>query len=334
MVPSRWITLLVLLAALFLADISLGSVDIPLRDIMSILSGQPGSEPIWTSIIMDFRLTKAITCVFAGAALSISGFLMQTLFRNPLAGPDVLGLSSGASLAVSLVFMGYSLGFALFSISNSWAVALAASLGSTIVFLMVLAISTRLRNNASLLIVGLMIGAGTSSIVSVLQFLSKAEDLQTYMIWTFGSLGSLSWTEIRVLGGILLAGALIAIASTKALNAWLLGVNYAQGLGINIRRARILIIVATSILTGGVTAFCGPIAFVGLAVPHLVKLLFKTQNHKVLIPSVMAGGAVLLLFCDIVAQLPGRNQVLPINALTALIGAPVVIWVILKTRMV
>lgn len=334
MVPSRWITLLVLLAALFLADISMGSVDIPLSDILLILSGKPGKEPIWTSIIMEFRLTKAITCVLAGAALSISGLLMQTLFRNPLAGPDVLGLSSGASLAVSLVFMGYSLGFALFSISNSWAVALAASAGSTIVFLIVLAISTRLRNNASLLIVGLMIGAGTSSIVSVLQFLSKAEDLQMYMIWTFGSLGSLSWPEIKVLTGILLTGTLIAVASTKALNAWLLGVNYAQGLGVNIRRARILIIVATSILTGGVTAFCGPIAFVGLAVPHLVKLLFKTQNHKVLIPSVMAGGAILLLFCDVVAQLPGRNQVLPINALTALIGAPVVIWVILKTRMV
>lgn len=334
MAPSRWITLLILLAGLFLIDISLGSITIPLKEIFLILAGQPSTEPVWTSIIMDFRLTKAITCVLAGAALSISGLLMQTLFRNPLAGPDVLGLSSGASLAVSLVFMGYSLGFALFSISNSWAVALAASLGSTVVFVLVLAISTRLRNNASLLIVGLMIGAGTSSIVSVLQFLSKAEDLQTYMIWTFGSLGSLSWTEIRVLGGILLAGTLIAVTSIKALNAWLLGVNYAQALGINISRARITIIIATSILTGGVTAFCGPIAFVGLAVPHLAKLLFRTQNHKILIPSVMAGGAVLLLFCDILSQLPGRNQVLPINAITALIGAPVVIWVIMKNRMV
>ena len=330
----RWTILFILLTGLFLTDIALGSVEIPLGDILSILFGRPAQDPIWTSIIMEFRLTKAITCVLAGAALSISGLLMQTLFRNPLAGPDVLGLSSGASLAVSLVFMGYSLGFALFSISNSWAVALAASLGSTIVFLVVLAISSRLRNNASLLIVGLMIGAGTSSIVSVLQFLSRAEDLQTYMIWTFGSLGSLSWSEIRVLAGILLAGAMIALASIKSLNAWLLGVNYAQGLGVNIKRARILIIVATSILTGGVTAFCGPIAFVGLAVPHLVKMLFRTQDHKVLIPSVMAGGAILLLFCDIIAQLPGSNQVLPINALTALIGAPVVIWVILKTRMV
>jgi iron complex transport system permease protein len=334
MAPTRWTILLFLLTGLFLTDIALGSVEIPLGDILSILFGRPAQDPIWTSIIMEFRLTKAITCVFAGAALSISGLLMQTLFRNPLAGPDVLGLSSGASLAVSLVFMGYSLGFALFSISNSWAVALAASLGSTLVFLLVLAISSRLRNNASLLIVGLMIGAGTSSIVSVLQFLSKAEDLQTYMIWTFGSLGSLSWPEIRVLGGILVMGAVIALASIKSLNAWLLGVNYAQGLGVNIKRARILIIVSTSILTGGVTAFCGPIAFVGLAVPHLVKMLFKTQDHKILIPSVMAGGAILLLFCDIIAQLPGSNQVLPINALTALIGAPVVIWVILKTRMV
>lgn len=333
MIPTRWISLLVLLAGLFLADISLGSVDIPLRDVIAILFGQPAQEPIWTNIILDFRLTKAITCVLAGAALSISGLLMQTLFRNPLAGPDVLGLSSGASLAVSLVYMGYSLGIALFSISNSWAVALAASVGSTAIFLIVLAISSRVKNNASLLIVGLMIGAGTSSVVSVLQFLSSAEDLQTYMIWTFGSLGSLSWPEIQVLAGILLVGATVAFSSIKSLNAWLLGTNYAQGLGINIKKARLVIIIATSILTGGVTAFCGPIAFVGLAVPHLIKLLFKTQNHKVLVPTVMVGGAILLLFCDILTQLPGSGQVLPINAMTALIGAPVVIWVILRTRM-
>lgn len=329
----RWLLLFILLLALFLVNLSLGSVNIPLSAIVSILSGS-GEDPVWTSIVIDFRLTKALTCVLAGGALSVSGLVMQTLFRNPLAGPDVLGLTSGASLAVSIVFMGYSLGFAIFSISNPWAVALAASVGSTIVFLVVLALSTRVRNNASLLIIGLMIGAGTSSIVSVLQFISKAEDVQTYMIWTFGSLGSLSWPEIRVLAIVLVAGGLISFLSIKAMNAWLLGPNYAQSLGIKLGRARLLMIMSSSILTGGVTAFCGPIAFIGLAVPHLVKLLFRTHNHKVLIPSVLAGGGILLLFCDTLAQLPGRSQVLPINAMTALVGAPVVIWVILKNRMV
>jgi iron complex transport system permease protein len=333
MISTRWATLLITLVSLFFINLSLGSVDIPLKDIFFILAGRESPNQVWATIVWDFRLTKAITCVLAGGALSISGLLMQTLFRNPLAGPDVLGLSAGASLAVSLVFMGYSLGFSLFSIANSWAVALAASVGSAAVFLIVLALSGRVRNNASLLIIGLMIGAGTSSIVSVLQFLSKAEDLQTYMIWTFGSLGALSWTEIKVLALILFIGSGFAFVSVKALNAWLLGPNYAQSLGINMKRSRIIMIVSASILTGGVTAFCGPIAFVGLAVPHLIKMLFKTQNHKTLIPSVIAGGAILLLFCDTLAQLPGKTQVIPINALTALIGAPVVIWVILKNRM-
>jgi iron complex transport system permease protein len=179
-----------------------------------------------------------------------------------------------------------------------------------------------------------MVGAGTASVVSVLQYISRAEDIQTYMIWTFGSLGSLSWTEIQVLLVLLLIGTIIAFLSAKSLNSWLLGPHYAQTLGINIKKSRLLIICSACILTGGVTAFCGPIAFVGLAVPHLTKMLLKTYDHRILIPSVLMGGASLLLFCDIIAQLPGNTQVLPINAITALIGAPVVIWVILKNRIV
>jgi iron complex transport system permease protein len=193
-----------------------------------------------------------------------------------------------------------------------------------------LALSKKLLDNVSLLIVGLMIGAGTSSIVSVLQYISRAEEMQTYLIWTFGSLGGLNWAELLVLACVLLAGGSIALGLVKPLNAWMLGDNYAASIGINMKRARFWIIFSASILTGGVTAFCGPIAFVGLAVPHLVKFLIKTTNHKILVPTVMTGGAVLLLFCDILSQLPGSTQVLPINAITALIGAPVVIWVIVR----
>lgn len=330
----RFIVLSLLLVCLFMANLSLGSVSIPPGEIFKILTGGESTEPVWDSIVWDFRMTKALTCILAGSALSVSGLQMQTLFRNALAGPDVLGLSSGASLAVSLVFMGQASGVALFSTSGTWAVALAASMGCAGVFILMFGISRKLRDNVSLLIVGLMVGAGTSSVVSVLQYISKAEELQTYLIWTFGSLGSLSWTEIQVLAIILVSGVMLAVISTKSLNAWLLGDNYAHSLGINIARSRMLIIFSASLLTGGVTAFCGPIAFVGLAVPHLTKMLIRTHNHKVLTPAVMMGGATLLLFCDILAQLPGKTQVLPINAITALIGAPVVIWVILKNRII
>jgi iron complex transport system permease protein len=328
----RWAVLLMLLVVLFLLNLSLGSVQIPLSEIFKILTGRPAGDPVWTEIMWDFRMTKAITCIFGGGALALGGLQMQTLFRNPLAGPDVLGLSSGASLMVSLVFMSNAAGVTLSAIQSPWTVAIAASIGCSIVFLIMLAISRRLQDNVSLLIVGLMIGAGTSSVVSVLQYLSKADEMQVYVLWTFGSLGGLNWTEIQVLGVILTAGAAISLFNIKSLNAWLLGNNYAQSLGVNLQRSRFYAILSASVLTGAVTAFCGPIAFVGLAVPHLVKLLIQSHNHKVLIPAVLMGGAALLLGCDILAQLPGSTNVLPINAITALIGAPVVIWVILRNK--
>jgi iron complex transport system permease protein len=284
---------------------------------------------IWRDIILDFRLTKAMTCILAGSALSIGGLQMQTLFRNPLAGPDILGLSSGASLLVSLVFMA---GGSLTFISESWSLALAASIGSSLILLLVLAVAGRVKDNTSLLIIGLMIGAGTASLVSVLQFMSRAEDQQYYLIWTFGSLGGLNWSEIGILSIALLAGSFLLIINVKSLNAWLLGDNYAQSLGINLKRSRLFMILSASILTGAVTAFCGPIAFVGLAVPHLVRLLFKTSDHRLLLPAVALGGASLLLLCDCLAQVPGSAYVLPINAVTALIGAPLVIWIIVKGK--
>ena len=327
---NRWLLLPLLLILLFGLNLSLGSVHIPFKAIVTILTGGESSEPIWRDIVWNFRMTKALTCILAGGALALSGLQMQTLFRNALAGPDVLGLSSGASLAVSLIFMSQAAGISFLRTPNPWTVAIAATLGCTGVFLIMLALSKKLLDNVSLLIVGLMIGAGTSSIVSVLQYISRAEEMQTYLIWTFGSLGGLNWTELLVLAFVLLTGGSIAMALVKSLNAWMLGDNYAASIGINMKRARFWIIFSASILTGGVTAFCGPIAFVGLAVPHLVKFLIRTTNHKILIPTVMIGGAVLMLFCDILSQLPGSTQVLPINAITALIGAPVVIWVIVR----
>lgn len=328
----RWIILLLSLLLLFALNLSLGSVRIPLADIFNILLLQENSQSVWTDIVWDFRMTKALTCVLAGSALAAAGLQMQTLFRNALAGPDVLGLTSGASLAVSLIFMGSTSGVTLFSSQNPWMLSIAATAGCITVLSIMLLVAGKLRDHVSLLIVGLMVGATTASIVSVLQYLSKAEEMQVYILWTFGSLGGLDWAEIQVLAIVLFLGVLMAFSGIKSLNAWLLGDHYAQSLGVSIRKSRVIIILSASILTGAVTAFCGPIAFVGLAVPHLTKLVIKSHNHKTLIPAVLIGGAGLLLLCDILAQLPGSTYVLPINAITALIGAPVVIWIIIRNK--
>ena len=324
-----WVLLTGLLLLLFLVDLATGSIDIPLNQVFNILTFAEPNE-VWSEIIWNFRMTKALTCVITGAALALAGLQMQTLFRNPLAGPDVLGLSSGASLLVALLYLS---GASFSMLGGSLSVVIAASIGCLIVFLLMLAVSTRLTDNASLLIVGLMIGAGTSSLVSVLQYASQAEELQSYILWTFGSLGALNWQEIQIMACILAVGSFLAIVNMKGLNGWLMGELYARTIGVNITRSRYMMMGSASILTGAVTAFCGPIAFVGLAVPHLIRLLMRSSDHKVLIPGSILGGAILLLFCDIVAQLPA-NTVLPVNAITALIGAPLVIWIILKNRVV
>jgi len=320
------------LTILFLIDISLGAVKIPLSEVLSIFASQE-RESSASNIIWLFRLPKAVTCVIAGAALAAGGLMMQTFFRNPLAGPDVLGLSAGASLMVAILLLaGQSLFFVSDLIANPWIIAGASSFGCILVFLLVIVIAQRIRDNATLLVIGLMLSAATLSIVSVLQFISKAEELQAFVIWTFGSVGNTSWKEILVLSIIVLAGGILAFSSIKSLNTWLLGENYAQSLGINIKRSRLIIVSATGLLVGAVTAFCGPIAFVGLAVPHLVRIIVPSSNHKILIPTVMIGGAMLLLFCDIVAQVPGGARIIPINAVTSLVGAPVVIWVIMRSK--
>ena len=329
---NPWFFLTAVLILLFLVNISLGSVKIPLKDTLTILFGGIPDNAVWRDIMIDFRLTKALTCVFSGGALALGGLLMQTLFRNPLAGPDVLGLSSGASLAVAVLVMAGT--FAAPLLTGPLSIAIAASIGSALIFMVVLAVANRVKDNTSLLLIGLMIGAATSSLVSVLQFTSRSEDQHYFLVWTFGSMGGLNWQEIYLLGSIFLIGLVLSLLLSKSLNAWLLGDNYAQALGIRLQRARILIIICTSILAGSVTAFCGPIAFIGLAIPHLARLVINTTNHKILVPGVVLTGAAVMLFCDTVAQLPGSSLVLPINAITSLIGAPVVIWVIVRSKKV
>jgi iron complex transport system permease protein len=323
-----------LLIGLFLADIGLGSVPISLENLLSGLFSNTNS--VYSDIIWQFRLPKAITCLLAGAALATGGLMMQTLFRNALAGPDVLGLSSGASLLVALLLMiGQTGSLFLQTLSTSpWGLVIAASVGGILVFSLVIIVAQFIRDNTSLLIIGLMISAATSSIVAVLQFISRAEDLQTFMIWSLGSVGSSNWQEIQVLAIVVLIGITTSFFLLKSLNSWLLGENYARSIGININRSRFLIVVATSVLAGSVTAFCGPIAFVGLAVPHLIRLMIPTSEHKLLLPSVIIGGGCLLLFCDILSQLPGNTQILPLNAVTSMIGAPLVIWMVIRNKKV
>jgi iron complex transport system permease protein len=326
-----WILLITLLVGLLIANISIGSVQIPLSKLfLSLYTDQP----LFSDILWHFRIPKALTCLLAGSALATAGLLMQTLFRNPMAGPDVLGLTSGASLLVALVILleQFSTIFKGVLFHNSWSVALAASLGGGLVFILIISIAKYVKDNAALLIIGLMISAATSSLVSVMQYTSKADDLQAFLIWTLGSMGNTNWTEISVLAIVVALGLGISYGSIKSLNSWLLGENYARSLNINMGRSRLWIVVATGLLTGSVTAFCGPIAFVGLAVPHLVRLIIPVTNHKILMPAVMMGGSILLLFCDLVAQLPGSTQILPLNAITSLIGAPVVIWMVIKSK--
>ncbi|SHN60995.1 iron complex transport system permease protein [Flavobacterium fryxellicola] len=319
---------------LFVINISLGSVSIPLKEVFSSLTGGHSSKETWQYIIINYRLPKAITAVLVGMGLSISGLLMQTLFRNPLAGPYVLGLSSGASLGVATVILGASLlpPFIATLIVSPYGVVLASSLGSFTVLLAVLAVSHRLRDTMAILIVGLMFGSLTSAIVGTLTYFSTAEQLQKFTFWSLGNLGNLSWTSISLLSICAAIGLLLSIFSIKPLNSLLLGENYAKSLGLNYKKSRVIIIFATSILAGSITAFAGPIAFIGLAVPHIAKLVFQTSNHNVLFWSTLLFGAITMLICDSISQMPGSDITLPINAVTSIFGAPIVIWLLIRKR--
>ena len=319
---------------LFVLNISLGSVAIPVKEVFKSLSGQSISKESWHYIVVNYRLPKAITAVLAGIGLSVSGLLMQTLFRNPLAGPYVLGLSSGSSLGVAFVIMGAGFlpGFLGAYVLSSYGIILASCIGSFLVLLAVLFVSQRLRDTTAILIVGLMFGSFASAIVGVLTYFSTAEQLQKFTFWSLGNLGNLSWTSIVILTVCVLIGLLLSIICLKPLDALLLGENYAKSLGLNFNKTRFLLIFATSILAGSITAFAGPIAFVGLAVPHIAKLVFQTSSHLILFWSTVLFGAIIMLVCDIICQFPGSDVILPINAITSIIGAPVVIWLLVRKR--
>lgn len=328
-----FILIIASLVVIWVLNISLGSVNIPFKEVISSLFNGEVSKDSWRNIVINYRLPKAITAVLVGSGLSISGLLMQTLFRNPLAGPFVLGISSGASLGVALLILGASLigGISSLVFSN-FGMAIAASLGAFLVLSAVLIAANKVRNTMSILIIGLMFGSLTSAIISVLIYFSSAEQLQQFIFWGFGSLGNLSWSELSIFITTYILGISLLVFIIKPLNSLLLGENYAKSLGINIKRTRNLILIITSILTGIITAFSGPIAFVGLAVPHLTKLIFNTSNHKILIPAVMIVGAILMLIADIISQLPSLEYMLPINAITSLFGAPIVIWLLIRKR--
>ncbi len=322
---------------LFILDITLGSVSIPLQEIIRILSGTPSTTPGWEGIVTQIRLPKAVTALLAGAALSVGGLQMQTLFRNPLAGPSVLGITSGASLGVAMVTLASGSSITTYAAqtfgwSQGWLVMLAATAGAALVLLLILWVSSYVSDYVVLLIVGIMVGNITLSLVGIWQYFSRPEQIQSYILWTLGSLQGVTPRQLPVLLTVVGIGIGLSFLSSKGLNALLLGENYARSLGLNVRQTRTLVILTTSLLAGAITGFCGPIGFVGIAVPHLTRSLLRTSDHFILIPGVMLVGAMVLLVCDIISQVPGSSTVLPINAITALVGSPVVIWVILRNR--
>ncbi len=318
----------------FLLSLVFGSVRIPPDQVLTILVGGEPLRATWVTIINDFRLPKALTATLAGAALGVSGLQMQTLFRNPLADPFVLGVSSGASLGVALVVLSVGAAntalLAVAGLLGNLSLVVAACLGAGAVLILVLVLAQRVQSSVTLLILGLMIGYLTSAVVSLLLSFSIAERIQAYIAWSFGSFGGVTWSQMRVLAPVVLGGLLLAFILTKALNALLLGETYARSMGLDIRRSRIGIVTSSAVLAGTVTAFCGPIAFLGIAIPHLCRALLRSADHRVLLPACALLGATAALLADLVAQAPGTSVVLPLNAITALIGAPVVVWIILR----
>lgn len=317
-----------LTAALFTADLLIGSVAVALHDIWAALTG--GScDPAVRDIILKIRLLKAVTALFAGAALAASGLQMQTLFRNPLAGPYVLGISSGAGLGVALFLLGAPLlGVSAHSFVQSLGIAGAAWLGAALVLLIVMAVSRRIKDIMVILILGMMFGSGVSSVVEILQYLSSEAALKSFVIWTMGSLGDVTGGNLALMLPVITAGLALSVAVIKPLNLLLLGENYARTMGLNVQRTHTLLFLSTVLLAGTVTAFCGPVGFIGLAVPHLARMLFASADHRVLMPASMLSGAALLLVCDLIS----KSLALPINTVTALMGIPVVIVVVVRNR--
>lgn len=322
-----WLVLGIMLIGLAIVDVCCGAVWISPREIISSWGNQTTGSPIIDRIFFYLRLPKMLTAILAGVALSVSGMMMQTLFRNPLAGPYILGVSSGACLGVAIATL---IGAQLTIHLATSAIASAAIIGSTAVLIMMLPVARKVKNNVSLLIIGMMFGAVAGALVNVLQNISNPDSLKVFITWTLGSLSNVGWGELAVMSAIIIIGMIIVITLMKSLNGLLLGETYAQGLGINVQRVRTWIVVATGLLAGAVTAFCGPIAFVGVAVPHIARGLMRTSNHRIIIPASALIGANLLLACDIICSL--STYPLPISTMSALFGAPIIIGIILNNK--
>ncbi len=335
---KRNVSIILLLVAgiimLFAINLIVGSVRIPLADVCDILFDKFEGKESWKYIVMENRLPQALTAMLCGASLAVCGLMLQTAFRNPLAGPDVFGISSGAGLGVAIVmlFLGGSVSTTLFTVSGFLAILTSAFIGAIVVTMIILFLSTMVRNSVLLLIVGLMVGYVSSSAVALLNFFASEEGVKSYMVWGMGNFGGVSMDHMLLFALLCLVGIIASIFLIKPLNIMLLGTQYAESLGINIRQIRNLLLVTVGLLTAVTTAFCGPISFIGLAIPHISRLLFRTDNHQILLPGTVLTGAVIALFCNLVCYLPGELGIIPLNAVTPLIGAPVIIYVIIKRR--
>ncbi len=326
------IGLAVVILLLFVLNLMMGSVSIPAGDTLRILMGEESAKPSWQYIILESRLPQALTAIFCGSALAASGLMLQTAFRNPLAGPSIFGINSGAGLGVALVmlFLGGSISAGSVSLSGFVAVLVAAFVGAMTVMALIFFFSTIVRNHVMLLIIGIMIGYISTSAISLLNFFATDEGVRSYMVWGLGSFGGVSMKMMPVFASVTMLGLIGSLLLIKPLNALMLGDAYAENLGINIIKVRNWLLIVTGVLTAITTAFCGPIAFIGLAVPHIARMMLTTDNHRVLLPATMLMGAVIALFCNLITILPGETGVIPLNAVTPMIGAPVIIYVIIK----
>ena len=328
------VLLLVTAIALFILNLVFGSVSIPMSATIDILLGNPGQSEVWRNIIVESRFPQAITALLSGAALAVSGLILQTYFRNPLAEPSVLGVSSGASMGVALAIL--MPGFVVNALDNSMfafqniSIVFAAMVGAGLVLVLILSLMSKIRDTAMILVAGIMISAVASSFIGIMNIFTRSESLHQFAVWGMGSFGMVTQRHLLYFVPLVLLGLGMSMLLGKSLNTLQLGEKMAQHLGLNIKRARLSIILVSGMLTAVITAYCGPIAFIGIAIPHLIRLLFRTSNHAVLLPAVMIGGAVCALLCNLMAKLPGLDDTIPINAITALFGAPVVIWIIIR----
>lgn len=313
--------------ALFIADLMFGSVKVSPAEIAAVLTGG-GDGSVNERIIIDIRLVKAIVAVIAGAALSVSGLQMQTLFQNPLAGPSVLGVTSGASLGAALIIIGLPVAGGMSPVLSSFGVAGAAWLGAAAVMAVIVAVSRRIKDIMVILILGMMFSSGVSAIVQVLQYVSNESALKSFVIWTMGALGDVTYTQLALLAPVFLAGMVLAVAAVKPLNLLLLGEKYARTMGLNVKRSRTMVFLSTTLLAGSVTAFCGPIGFIGLAMPHVARYVFSSSDHRILVPATTLVGAAAMLVCDLIS----KTMNFPVNTITSLLGIPIVVWVVVRNK--